>query len=102
MRPIIRFFAWLFALAASIRVGLSLYVAWLAATLDNVAWDISVEQFIANHVGVLHWAPDMARNILPDHFIEFIFGMPALVATPIGALVAAGISYLLFRLSRRG
>ena len=100
MRFVLRIFAWLFALAAVIRGGLAVYTAWLAATVDTVGWDLTVESLMTDHVAALSWAPDFARNLLPNHMVEYVLGMQAIVATPLGALAAAALSWLFFRMSR--
>jgi len=100
MRIVFRTLAWLFALAATIRGALTLYAVWLAATLESVAWNISVGNLVADHLSVINWAPDLARNILPDHFVDYIFDLPALVGLPLGALAAAALSWFFFRVSR--
>lgn len=100
MRMILRILAWLFGLAAVTRAALALYTGWLVAALESVSWDISVENLIADHIDLLNWAPDMARNIFPDHWVESVLGLPALLGLPLGAIIAAALSWSFFRLSR--
>ncbi len=100
MRIILGILAWFFALAAVTRGAITLYGVWLAATLESVAWNISAEDLITEHLGFINWAPDLARNILPDHLVEAILGQPALVITPLAAVIAAALSYMFFKMSR--
>lgn len=100
MRMILRVLAWIFALAAVTRGAITFYGVWLAATLDTVAWDISAEDLITDHLGIIDFAPDLARSILPDHFVQTILVQPALVITPLAAVVAAALSWLFFKMSR--
>ena len=100
MRMFLRILAWLFTLAAIIRAGLAVFTAWLAATDETVAWDISAEQLAVDHLPILVWAFDFGKSILPDHFVNGIILQPALVVLPLGALAAAAIAFVLFKMSR--
>lgn len=100
MRMFLRILAWLFALAAILRSGLALFTAWLAATQETVAWDISVEDLAADHLHILSWAFDFGKTIFPVHFVNSIIVQPALIVLPLGALAAAAIAFVLFKMSR--
>ncbi len=100
MRIIFKTLGWLFAITAVVRSGLAIFTFWLAATRDSVAWDISLENLFTDHASFLNWVKSLGKMFLPNHFVDGIMSQPALVMLPLGALGAAILAFVFFRISR--
>ncbi len=100
MRGFFGLLGWLFAFGAVSRAGLAVFAAWLAATNESVGWDLDLRTLITDHLSFLNWSIDLAYSIFPAHFVNGIMALPAIIGLPIGAMVAAILAVIFFKLSR--
>ena len=91
MRALLLGVAWV-SLVGSVVDGLiGLYALYIVLAETSVAWLLSIEELFKHYIAWLYWVKALARYLLPEATVLWIFALPALVVLPVRVLVSVWV-----------
>jgi len=77
--------------------ALGLYALWVAVLSESVELSISLDAFLRQYVEVMYWVKQIAYYVMPQDFVKWLFGLPALVYFPVRILMSVIIGWWALR-----
>ncbi len=101
MRQFLVSMAWLGVLGALTDGAITTYAAWEVVQSPALDWQLTVDEHLRSHLQLIYWVKDVAYLLAPDAFIDWMFGLPALVYFPFRILINIFFGWWMFSLARR-
>ena len=97
MRRILIFLAWSGVVGAICDGAITVYAAWEVVSRDDMGIGLTVDQHVKEHLHFLYWLKDLAYILMPNDFVDWLFGLPALAYFPVRILINVLLGYWMFR-----
>ena len=93
MRAFLLFIGWSSVLGSFADGALWLYALSIVANADWSNLAISVDIFLKQYLEILYWVKQVAYYIMPNGFVSWLFGLPALAYFPARILLSMVIGW---------
>ena len=93
MRLFLLFIGWSSVFGSFGDSALALYALWITAISGSAELSISLDAFLKQYVEVLYWVKQIAYYVMPESFVKWLFGLPALVYFPVRILASIVIGW---------
>ena len=87
MRPFLLTFGWA-SFVGSLGDGLIALFLFVLVSLNAADPGITVDDHLRDHLPFLYWIKTVAEAALPQDFVDWIFGLPALVYFPVRVVMS--------------
>jgi hypothetical protein len=84
------FVGWAGIIGSALDALIALYALWVIIGESAQGWGLSLDVLFRDYISWLFWVKQLGYIFLPAPFIEWIFGLPALIFFSV-RVVASGI-----------
>lgn len=99
-RSLLLAFGWASVIGSAFDGAIALY-ALLVVGMGEAGIGISVDLFLRNFLAILYWIKELARLVLPETVVAWIFALPALVYFPARVVLGIALGAWAFAAARR-
>ena len=82
MRGLLLFLGWSSMIGSLLDGAIMIYAFLLAAAGDAAGFGITVDGHLKDHLSFIYWVKDVAYFLFPTGFVDWLFGLPALLYFP--------------------
>ena len=100
MRTFLLWFGWL-SLVGSIFDGLITVFLGALIILGDAEAGITVDAHLKTHLHFIYWVKDVAYVVMPDPFVDWLFGLPAMIYFPVRVVTSVIIGGWALRAAAR-
>jgi hypothetical protein len=105
MRGLLIVLGWSGLVGALLDAAIAAFAFWLVFVAGLSEAGMSVDEHLRRHLIFFYWIKDLAYFIVPDRFVDGLFGLPALLWFPLRIVInsafGAWMFYLAGRVARR-
>lgn len=88
---------WVSVIGSFGDAALGLIALWHTIVTGAAPPSISLDAFLKEYLGFVYWVKQVAYYVLPSGFVNWLFGLPALVYFPVRILLSAVIGWWALR-----
>ena len=87
MRTFLLWFGWISLIGSLFDGAIAAFLGWLVF-FGDAPISLTVDAHLKDHLPFIYWVRDVAEFLFPEGFVEWLFGLPALLYFPIRVLVS--------------
>ena len=100
MRTFLLIFGWTSLVGSIFDAAIAVYVTWLVA-MGDAPLSITMDAHLREHLPFIYWVRDVAEYLFPQNFVDWLFGLPALIYFPARVIISIIIGGVALRVARR-
>ena len=100
MRKFLLFIGWASVIGSIADGAISAFALWLVSQ-GEAALSITVDALLRAHLSFIYWVKALAYAIMPDGFVAWMFGLPALIYFPVRVVTSVLLGGWLLHIAGR-
>jgi len=96
MRALLLLIGWSSVIGSFADAAMLCYALFIAAQSGWLEISMSVDAFLKQYLEFLYWVKQLAYYVMPDGFVAWLFGLPALIYFPVRILLSVLIGWWAF------